>query len=202
MLNSEQEAARGSLRGSASRSFIGGASVPAVPAATTCDSCVCVKQQLRNTAESYLRERVRSKDGLRSFCVRTDRSSPVGIARCQINHPVVPPTPLEWIARYSDLPRELISRLELNPTTAATTAATIAATIAATFAATFAATIGVAAAAATQLAALVRGAGEHGGEVAEQRVLHAREVDARHCRDGHGKHHARHAPHLIRMRDR
>ena len=139
-----------------------------------------------------------SKDGLRSFCVRTDRSSPVGIARCQINHPVVPPTPLEWIARYSDLPRELISRLELNPTTAAITAATIAATIAATFAAT----IGVAAAAATQLAALVRGAGEHGGEVAEQRVLHAREVDARHRRDGHGKHHARHAPHLIRMRDR
>ena len=102
-----------------------------MPAATTRDSCVCVKQQLRNTAESYLRERVRSKDGLRSFCVRTDRSSPVGIARCQINHPVVPPTPLEWIARYSDLPRELISRLELNLNTAAAAATAAAATAAA-----------------------------------------------------------------------
>ena len=28
------------------------------------------------------------------------------------------------------------------------------------------------------------------------------QVDARHRRDGHGKHHARHAPHLIRMRAR
>ena len=144
-----------------------------------------------------------TKDGLpdgRSFRVRTDWSSPVGTARCQINHhPVVAPTPLEWIGRYSDLPRELISRLELNPTTAAITAAAIAAT----FAASFAATIGVAAAAAaTQLAALVRGAGEHGGKIAEQWVLHARQVDARHRSDGHGKHHARHAPHLIRMRAR
>ena len=142
-----------------------------------------------------------TKDGLpeRSFRVRTDGSSPVGIARCQINHSVVPPTPLEWIGRYSDLARELTSRLELNPTTAAITAAAIAAT----FAASFAATIGVAAAAAaTQFAALVRGAGEHGGKVAEQWVLHARQVDARHRSDGHGKHHARHAQHLIRVRAR
>jgi hypothetical protein len=70
------------------------------------------------------------------------------------------PTPwplsdLGRIGRQSGLPRELISRLELNLNTAAAAATAAAAT-----------------AAAAELAVLVRGAGEHGGEVAEQRVLY------------------------------